>query len=153
MNAYMLSKSVPYRIVVDTNVVTAAMLSPAGSNRDVLRACLKGAAKPLVGEALFQEYEDLVHRPALMSRSPLALKDREALLDAFLSVCEWVRVYYLWRPNLPDEADNHLIELAVAAGADAIVTSNTRDIKRSELNFPRLKILTPAQFLKTLEKP
>ena len=149
----MLSKSVPYRIVVDTNVVTAAMLSPAGSNRDVLRACLKGVAKPLVGEALFQEYEDLVHRPALMSRSPLALKDREALLDAFLSVCEWVRVYYLWRPNLPDEADNHLIELAVAAGADAIVTSNTRDIKRSELNFPRLKILTPAQFLKTLEKP
>lgn len=140
----------PFRIVVDTNVITAAMLSPAGSNRDVLRACLKGLAQPLVGEALFQEYEDLIHRPAVMSKSPLAPKDRETLLDAFLSVCEWVRVYYLWRPNLPDEADNHLVELAVAAGADAIVTSNIRDLKRGELSFPHLQILTPAQFLKTL---
>jgi putative PIN family toxin of toxin-antitoxin system len=141
----------PARIVVDTNVITAAMLSPAGSNRDVLRACLKGLAKPLVGEALFQEYADLVHRSALMSKSPLTLEERETLLDAFLSVCEWVRVYYLWRPNLPDEADNHLVELAIAGGADALVTSNTRDVKRSELNFPHLQIQTPAQFLKTLK--
>jgi len=140
----------PSRIVVDTNVITAAMLSPAGSNRDVLRTCLKGLAKPLVGEALFQEYEDLVHRSALMSKSPLTLNERETLLDAFLSVCEWVRIYYLWRPNLPDEADNHLVELAIAGGADALVTSNIRDVRRSELYFPHLQILTPAQFLKTL---
>ncbi|MBE2286349.1 MAG: putative toxin-antitoxin system toxin component, PIN family [Prosthecobacter sp.] len=143
----------PARIVVDTNVITAAMLSPAGSNRDVLRACLKGAALPLVGEALFQEYEDLIHRPALMAASPLTPKERETLLDAFLSVCEWVRVYYLWRPNLPDEADNHLIELAVAAGADAIVSSNVRDLRRSELSFPKLQILTPSQFLKSIRIP
>lgn len=143
----------PSRIVVDTNVITAAMLSPAGSNRNVLRACLKGLARPLIGEALFQEYEDLIHRSELMKRSPLSAPERETLLDAFLSVCEWVRVYYLWRPNLPDEADNHLVELAVAAGADAIVTSNIRDLKRSELHFPHLRILTPFQFLKTLPKP
>lgn len=143
----------PSRIVVDTNVIAAAMLSPAGSNRNVLRACLMGRAKPLVGEALFQEYEGLIHRPVLMTKSPLTLKERETLPDAFLSVCEWVRVYYLWRPNLPDEADNHLVELAVAAGADAIVSNNTRDLRRSELNFPHLQILTPAQFLKTLENP
>lgn len=52
----------PSRIVVDTNVMAAAMLSPAGGNRNVLRNCLLGLAKPLVGEALFQEYEDLIHR-------------------------------------------------------------------------------------------
>jgi predicted nucleic acid-binding protein len=87
-----------------------------------------------------------------MAKSPLSLKERDSLLDAFLSVCEWIRVYYLWRPNLPDEADNHLIELAVAAGADAIVTSNIRDVKRGELSFPELQVLTPFQFLKTLPK-
>ena len=43
-------------------------------------------------------------------------EEREALLNAFLSVCTWQTVYYLWRPNLPDEADNHLVELAVAGG-------------------------------------
>jgi hypothetical protein len=30
-------------------------------------------------------------------------------LDAFLSVCHWQKVYYAWRPNLPDEADNHKV--------------------------------------------
>jgi len=35
-------------------------------------------------------------------------------------------IYYGWRPNLPDEADNHLIELAMAGGIDWMPTSNRR---------------------------
>jgi len=138
------------RIVVDTNVITSAMLSATGSNRDVLRACLSGKVQPLVAEALFNEYEDVLARPALMSKSPLSSSQRTTLFHAFLSVCEWVRVYFLWRPNLPDEADNHLVELAIAGGADAVVTNNIRDLKNSQLVFPHLHILTPAQFLKTI---
>ena len=49
-----------------------------------------------------------------------------------------------------DEADNHLVELALAGGADAIITNNVRDVRRGELAFPHLQILTPAQFLKTI---
>jgi predicted nucleic acid-binding protein len=60
-----------------------------------------------------------------------------------------VKVYFLWRPNLPDEGDNHLVELAIAGGADTIVTNNVRDVRRGELSFPDLQILTPAEFLKT----
>ena len=37
--------------------------------------------------------------------------------SSLISRRTWVRVYYLWRPNLPDEADNHLVELAVAGNA------------------------------------
>jgi hypothetical protein len=39
------------------------------------------------------------------------------LFAGFLSVCHWCEIYYLWRPNLADEADNHVLELAVAAAA------------------------------------
>ena len=39
------------------------------------------------------------------------------MFDGFLSVCRWVEVFFAWRPNLPDEADNHLVELAVAGNA------------------------------------
>ena len=140
----------PPRVVIDTNVFTAALLSAAGSNRVVLRACLSGKAQPLMGAALFSEYEDLLARGALMEKSPLTVLERHQLFEAFISVCEWVRIYFLWRPNLPDEADNHLVELAIAGGADAIVTNNTRDVRRGELSFPRLQILTPAQFLKVI---
>ena len=66
---------------------------------------------------------------------------------AFASRCRWVRVYYLWRPNLPDEADNHLIELAVAGGAEVIVTHNQRDFSRTELRFPGLRVLTPGNLI------
>lgn len=140
----------PPRVVIDTNVFTAALLSGAGTNRSVLRACLSGRAQPLMGAALFSEYEDLLARSALIAKSPLTAAERHQLFEAFLSVCEWVRIYFLWRPNLPDEADNHLVELAIAGGADAIVTNNTRDVRRGELSFPHLQILTPAQFLKTI---
>ena len=138
------------RIVVDTNVFTAAVLSPAGGNRKVLRACMASLARPLMGAALFHEYEDLLARPELMKQSPLTPPERQQLFGAFLTVCEWVRIYFLWRPNLPDEADNHLIELALAGGADVIVTNNVRDVRRGELSFPQLRILTPREFLKTI---
>jgi predicted nucleic acid-binding protein len=56
-------------------------------------------------------------------------------------------VFYAWRPNLPDESGNHLIELAVAAQANVIVTRNLRDVARGELKFPTLQVLSPEQCL------
>ena len=49
--------------------------------------------------------------------------------------------------NLPDEADNHLIELAVAGNAEIIATRNIKDFKRSQLKFRQLKILKPKEVL------
>lgn len=138
------------RIVVDTNVFTGAVLSAYGANRAVIRACLMGKARPLMGAALFHEFEELLARPEVMTESPLNPLERLQMFEAFLAVCDWARVYFLWRPNLPDEADNHLVELALAGGADVIVTNNVRDVRRGELAFPHLQILTPAQFLKTI---
>jgi len=140
----------PPRIIVDTNVFIAAILSPAGENREVIRACLLGRARPLMGAALFHEYEDLLGRPALMAKCPLSPGEREALFSAFLSVADWIKVYFLWRPNLPDEADNHLVELALAGAAQTIVTHNLSDLQQGELHFPNLIIQTPRQFLTTL---
>jgi predicted nucleic acid-binding protein len=70
------------------------------------------------------------------------------LLEAFLGACRWTRIYYGWRPNVPDESDNHIVELAVAGGAAAIVTKNIRDFAGMELRFAGLRIVTPADFVK-----
>nr|WP_238845734.1 PIN domain-containing protein [Nostoc edaphicum] len=51
--------------------------------------------------------------------------------------------YYLWRPNLKDKADNHLIELAVAGNAQMIAIHNIKDFQNAELLFPNLSILKP----------
>jgi len=72
--------------------------------------------------------------------------------DAFLNVCRWVDIYYAWRPNLRDEADNHLIELAVAGGATRLVTKNLRDFRNAELIFPGVKVLSPEEFIKEVRR-
>lgn len=105
-----------------------------------------------MGQALFFEHEALLARSEMWSKAPINKRERETLWNAYLSVCRWVRVYYLWRPNLPDEADNHLVELALAGGAEHIVTHNIRHFMKSELRFPHLKIRTPNQFLREEEK-
>ena len=132
---------------MDTNVFVAATLSASGASREVLRRCLLGRYEPLMGQALFTEYESVLARPELFLRSPISSKERDALWAAIISRCLWVRVYYLWRPNLPDEADNHVVELAIAGNAEAIVTHNTRDFARIELRFPELRVLTPSALI------
>ena len=72
------------------------------------------------------------------------------MFAAFLSVCEWVQVYFSWRPNLADEGDNHIVELAVAGGAEAIVTNNVRDFLAPQLRFPGLRAVTPRELMKEL---
>jgi uncharacterized protein len=138
------------RLVVDTNVVVGAMLSTDGANRKILRACLERRVQPVVGQALLHEYEDVMARSVLFRKCPLSDSEREELLDAFLSVCEWATVYYSWRPNLPDEGDNHLIELAVAASAHWILTHNVRHFEKTALRFPEIRIARPQTFLKEL---
>jgi len=93
------------------------------------------------------EYENVMGRSELFTRSPLTQGERQEVFKGFLAVCRWSEVYFAWRPNLPDEADNHLIELAVAGRAAAVVTRNIRDLARGELRFPRIRILTPEQCL------
>jgi len=135
------------RAVIDTNVLTGTLLGGSGFNRGAIRACLEGQLKPLIGQTLFLEYQDVLNRENLFRSAPLSRRERQELFAAFLSVCEWVHVYFSWRPNLPDEADNHIVELAVAGAAAIIVTNNVRHFRTAELRFPELRILTPRQLL------
>jgi putative PIN family toxin of toxin-antitoxin system len=136
--------------MIDTNVLTGALLRHDGHNRRVIRACLEGRLRPLLGQALFLEYEDVFGREKLFRKSPLSPRERRHLFEAYLSVCEWVHVYYSWRPNLRDEADNHILEPAVAGGASMIVTNNVRDFRGADLKFPEIHILTPRHLTKEL---
>lgn len=137
------------RAVIDTNIFLGACLGTGAANA-VISTCFQQRFVPLMGTALLSEYEDVMQRVELFRECRLTADERDELLDIFLSHCEWTRVYYLWRPNLPDEADNHLIELAVAGSAECVVTRNLRDLKNMELRFPHLRVLGPEDFLKEL---
>jgi putative PIN family toxin of toxin-antitoxin system len=135
------------RIVIDTSVLISALISSQGASRELLRQCLLSKYQPLMGNALFSEYEQVINRDEILRLCPLSIEEIETLLASFMSVCEWIRIYYLWRPNLIDEADNHLIELAIAGNASVIVTNNIKDFKQTELSFPELSILKPSEVI------
>ena len=135
------------KVVVDTNIFVSAIMGAQSASREVIRLCLKGKLQPLMGNALLAKYEDVCSRTHLFDDAILSPSGRDALLDAFLASCLWTPIYYLWRPNLRDEADNHVVELAVAGGAVAIVTANIRDFARPALIFPGLDVCTAGDFL------
>jgi putative PIN family toxin of toxin-antitoxin system len=136
-------------IVVDTNVFVGACLGSKASAA-VIASCLQQKLFPLMGTALLMEYEDVLGRDEIFLKSHLSREERAELLDIFLSTCQWTRIYFGWRPNLPDEGDNHLIELAVAGGATRIVTHNLRDWRSREIRFDNLLVVTPEQLLQEI---
>lgn len=133
--------------MVDTNVLVGALKRKGGPARQVIRRCLTRDYRPVISAALFAEYEDVFFREGLWRSALVDRAERDEVFNAFLGVCRWVEVYFAWRPNLPEESDNHLIELAVAANAAVIVSRNVRDLARGELRFPNLSIMTPHELL------
>lgn len=136
-------------IVVDTNVLVAGLRSSGGASRSILRRCIAGSIQPLFGTTLWLEYEDVLDRQ--IQSLDVDAEDCRAVVAALAASGQWVSIYFGWRPNLRDESDNHLVELAIAGGADCIVTHNTRDFERSELVWPELRILDPASLLELLK--
>ena len=109
---------------------------------------LVGDLKPLISTTLFLEYEAVSKRDKIKELCPFTEDEVSELLAAFFSVCEWVQIHYLWRPNLKDEGDNFLIELAVAGNAESIITNNLKDLRNAELQFDGLKVLAPEDYLR-----
>ena len=137
-------------IVLDTSIVVSALIGKRGASREVLRRCLTAELRPVMSNTLFQEIEDVLSRDRILKLCPLSTKEIRELVNAFYSSCKWVPIYFLWRPNLRDEGDNFLIELAIAAHADFIVTNNIRDLEGAELLFEDLKIVKPEQSLREI---
>jgi len=136
------------RIVLDTNILVVALLRNGGASREILRLCLEQHITPLIGTALFTEMEDVLSRSDLFKKCRIDATERDELFRAFLSCTEWTPIYYSWRPNLRDEADNHIVDLAIAGNASYIITQNERDFQKMNLLFPDLEIINAAEFLK-----
>ena len=141
------------KIVIDTNVLIGALIGKQYSaNRRLIELCFQEKFQPLINNTLFSEYEEVFNRQEIISKSPYSEEEANELFDAFLSICQWTKIYYLWRPNLVDENDNYLVELAVAGNAEIIATHNLKDLKNAELKFPQIQILPPQEVIKSWQQ-
>jgi predicted nucleic acid-binding protein len=81
-------------------------------------------------------------------RGNLKTSDVDDILDYICSVAHRRKIYYLWRPILVDPKDDMILELAVSAGCEVIVTYNKNDFERAE-QFG-IRILTAQEFLREI---
>ena len=135
-----------FRVVLDTSVLVAALRSRLGASFELISRLGSGTFEVAVSVPLVLEYEDALLRHVVAS--PFTENDVRSLIDYVCDVAIQQAVFFLWRPLLRDAGDDLVLELAVAARCEAIVTHNVRDFRGAE-KFG-VDVLTPGRFLQQL---
>ena len=135
-------------VVIDTNVVIAALRSKRGASNRLLS--LVGTSKFEIHDsvALILEYEDVLQR----QRTELGLSEEEVsiFIDSLCAIAHHHQIYFLWRPYLTDVNDELVLELAVSANCEYILTHNVRDFRGSD-KFG-IRAITPKEFLQIISE-
>lgn len=134
------------QIVIDTNVLVSAQLSRRGASSKLVSLIGTAWFDVYVSVPLVLEYEDVL----LRSHEKLGLTQDDVgdLIDAICALSKPRDIHFLWRPYLRDEKDEFVLELAVAAQCDHIITFNHQDFRAVE-KFG-ITILDPGTFLRSL---
>ena len=138
-------------VVLDTNVLVAGLRSRNGASFQLLsRIGPNSGFEFHLSVPIVLGYEAVLKRPG--SVSGLGEEEIEAVLDYLCVAGHHRDIYFLWRPQLRDPKDDMVLELAVEASCDFIVTHKIKDFKGAE-RFG-IQATTPGEFLRRLgEKP
>ena len=132
-----------YQIVLDTNVLLTGLRSQRGASYKLLTILNDKRWQLNLSNTLVFEYEEILKREqALLS---LSLEDIDRLLNGLCAIARQHPIFYLWRPITQDPDDDFLIDLAIEAQADFIITYNQNDLKPAEKLG--IMIVTPKEFL------
>lgn len=130
------------RLVLDNDVVVAAMRGPTGASAALLDAAADGRITIVANVALILEYETVCRRDEHLVAAGLESADAELFIDAIAALCDPVESFFVWRPQLRDPADEMVLEAAVNGRAEAIVSFNLRDFGPAPARFG-VKLLLP----------
>jgi predicted nucleic acid-binding protein len=134
-------------LVLDTDVIVAAMRSPLGASAALLMSVRRGEITMLANVALALEYEATCRRAEHGVAAGLSTAQVGIFVDAVIALAEPVETHFLWRPQLRDPGDELVLEAAVNGRANAIVTFNQRDFGEVPMRFG-VEVLAPADALR-----
>jgi putative PIN family toxin of toxin-antitoxin system len=132
-----------YQVVIDTNVLVAALLSNLGASHRLLRLVGEHRWRINLSVPLVLEYEQTLKR--VCGTGSLSRGDIDDVLRFLCANANLRLIFFLWRPFLPDPKDDFVLELAVESRADFLVTFNTRDFAGAE-RFG-VRVVSPREFL------
>ena len=134
--------------MLDSNVLVAGFRSRNGASFRFLQLLRAGRFQIAVSVPLVLEYEaELVRHADLLG---WRRQDAVGLVDYLCRIAHRQEIHFLWRPALTDPKDEFVLEVAVTAACDALVTHNVRDFGGASSFAPR--VLTPFECLQVLEE-
>jgi putative PIN family toxin of toxin-antitoxin system len=144
-----MSDSIAERVVIDTNVLAAAVRSRQGASFALVSSIPSPEFQPCLSVGLYAEWQEVLSRAENLppGRTP---EDALAFLRYLASQSHLQEIHFLWRPFLPDADDDMVLELAFAAGCRHIITHNVKDFHGSEQLG--VNALSPREFLSLLRK-
>ena len=95
------------------------------------------------------EYEAVLKRDENLKASNLTADEVDLFLDSMSLLMTPVTPFFLWRPQLRDPADEHVLEAGVNGYVDAIVTFNLRHFRTAATRFG-IATLRPGEALQRL---
>jgi putative PIN family toxin of toxin-antitoxin system len=138
-----------HRVVFDTDVLIAALRSPAGASAELLRRVMSRQLRLLANVPLFLEYEAVALRQDQLKAIGVTAASMRQALDELAALTEPVRGYFQWRPQVRDPNDEMVLEAAVNGRADVILSFNLRDFGNAPATWGIL-LSTPGDFLRSL---
>lgn len=135
-----------FKIVIDTNVMVAALKSNRGASYKLLSIMDQGKFQISISVSLIFEYEDVLKRGDI--KINLETEDVDNIFDYICRIADTREIFYLWRPFLKDPKDDLILELAVESESDFIITYNKKDFEG--IDKFGLQALTPGEFLEKI---
>jgi len=140
-----------FRVVLDTDVVTSAFISPDGASRQLVLDALDGRFSLLLSTPLLMEYESVLRRTKHLSRARATDAEVAEILDALAGLCVPVVFDYNWRPSGTHADDELVVETAVNGHADAVATFNVKDMGAAAATFS-FQVLRPGLLLRRMRR-
>jgi len=135
------------RVVLDTDVIIAALRSPTGASAALLSKVVDRHITMLASVTLFFEYEAKCSLADHWRAGGLNKEQAEVFISGLAALIEPVETHFLWRPLLRDPNDEMVLEVAVNGRAESIITFNFRDYGQVPKTFG-LDVLTPSDALR-----
>lgn len=142
-----MNSSIPQRVVFDTNVLVSASRSRRGASFALVSSIPSDQFQICLSVGLYTEWLEVLNRPENIPPG-LTTDDAHGFVRYLASQAHLQEIHFLWRPFLPDSDDDMVLELALAAGCEHIITHNTVDFRGAEQLG--IGVLTPREFLTQL---
>jgi len=141
------------RIVIDTNILVSAILTPKGNPAKILKLVLEGKLNLIISPAILEETRQVLRYPRLvklMKKNKITMKEVYDFLDKMSNVAVITPGQLDIDAISDDPADNKILVCSLEGEAEYIISGDhhLKDLKI----FQGIKIVDPADINDTLER-